>query len=215
MQLPIASFLKSRSELETAKLEDDVVGVIANITGKVALHGGTAVWRCYGGKRFSRDIDAYVWYSDFRKKFIGAAARLGIEVSKFREKRITYINVRKGDTEIKIESNNVERNAILVPYERVDGSKINILALSPEDLILEKIDAYMNRRAYKDLYDITVLLNSVKEPGRIRNALRRFAESIQEPDEDFQSYSQFRSVIYAGTAPAYERMAELVKRWLL
>lgn len=25
-----------------------------------ALHGGTAIWRCYSGNRFSEDVDAYV-----------------------------------------------------------------------------------------------------------------------------------------------------------
>ena len=64
MDLPISSLLKRRSELKTAQLEDDIVSVLANITNKMALHGGTAIWRCYNGKRFSTDIDAYIWAED-------------------------------------------------------------------------------------------------------------------------------------------------------
>ncbi len=214
MELPIASLLKRRNELETAQLEDDVVDILANMTDKLALHGGTAVWRCYGGKRFSKDVDAYIWEGKFKEKFMFAAEKLGVEVLKFREKRLTYMHVRKGDTEIKIEPNNAEKASILAPYERVDGSKRNVLVLSPEDLIMEKINTYKDRRAYKDLYDITVLLNHVKYPYKIKAHLSKFAENIPEPDEALQSYSEFRAVIYAGVSPSYGKMSEFVRRWI-
>ncbi len=214
MDLPISNVLKRRSELETAQLEDEVMGVLANITDKMALHGGTAVWRCYGGKRFSTDIDVYVWDEGFRGKFITAAERIGIDVTKFREKGVTFIHVRKNDTEIKVEPRNVEKSALLAPYERVDGSRMNILVLSPEDLILEKIEAYNDRRAYKDLYDITILLNSVKDTGMVKKALLEFVRTVPKPDENTQSYSEFRAVIYAGIIPTYQRMLEFINRWL-
>ncbi len=213
MDLPIASLLKRRNELETAQLEDDVMGILANITDKMAMHGGTAVWRCYNGKRFSMDIDVYVWEPGFKEKFISSAGRLGIDVSKFREKRVTFIHVRKNNTEIKIEPRNLEKEALLMPYERIDGSKMNILALSPEDLILEKIDAYRDRRAYKDLYDITVLLNSARQPGKVKRALLEFSKNIPEPDEDNQSQTEFKATVYAGAIPTYAKMAGLIKRW--
>lgn len=214
MDLPISSVLKRRSELEIAQLEDDIIAILVNITDKMALHGGTAVWRCYKGKRFSTDIDVYIWADDFKEKFTSVAGSIGIDVTKFREKGVTFIHVRKNNTEIKIEPRNVEKTAILIPYERVDGSKVNILALSPEDLILEKIDAYNDRRTYKDLYDITILLNSVKEPNKIKKALVEFVKGISIPDEDTQSYSEFRAVIYAGVVPTYQKMSEFIRRWL-
>jgi len=214
MDLPISSVLKSRSERETAQLEDDVINILASITDKMALHGGTAIWRCYGGKRFSTDIDVYIWAANFKERFIDAAEKIGIEVSKFREKSVTFIHVRKNSTEIKIEPRNVEKSAVLVPYERVDGSKVNILALSPEDLVLEKIEAYSDRRAYKDLYDITILLNCVKDRGRIKKALSDFAKDIPAPNEDTESLSEFKAIIYAGVVPSYEKMSDFIKRWV-
>jgi predicted nucleotidyltransferase component of viral defense system len=214
MDLPISSLLKRRSELETARLEDDVVSVLANITDKMALHGGTAVWRCYNGKRFSIDIDVYIWDDGFKGKFMNAASRIGVAVTKFREKGVTFIHVRKNNTEIKIEPRNVEKASVLIPYERIDGSKLNILALSPEDLILEKIEAYKDRRAYKDLYDITVLLNSVKAPQKIREALLGFSKDIPRPNESTQSYSAFKAIIYSGVVPTYQKMSEFIRRWL-
>jgi predicted nucleotidyltransferase component of viral defense system len=190
------------------------VAILTSITDKVALHGGTAIWRCYNGKRFSKDIDAYIWADNFKEKFINEAEKIGIEVSKFREKGITFIHVRKGDTEIKVEPNNVEKVAILVPYERIDGSKINVLALSPEDIVLEKIAAYKDRRAYKDIYDITILLNSIKEPNKIKKALSEFSKDIPMPNESLQSYSEFKSIIYAGPTPSFGKMSEFIKRWI-
>lgn len=214
MDIPISNLLKRKGELETAQLEDEVVGLLANITDKMALRGGTAVWRCYKGKRFSTDIDVYIWAESFKDKFISSAKRIGIDVTKFREKGVTFIHVRKNNTEIKIEPRNAEKSSLLLPYERVDGSMINILVLSPEDLILEKIGAYNDRRAYKDLYDITILLNSVKDPSRIKKALSEFSKNIPTPDENTQSHSEFRAVVYAGAVPTYPKMAEFIKRWL-
>ncbi len=103
----------------------------------------------------------------------------------------------------------------MVPYERIDGSKINVLALSPEDLVIEKIGAYKDRRAYKDIYDITILLNNIKEPNKIRKALSEFSKNIPMPDEDLQSYSEFKSIIYAGPTPSFEKMSEFIKRWVI
>ncbi len=214
MDLPISSVLKRRNELETAQLEDDVMNVLANITDKMALHGGTAIWRCYGGKRFSTDIDLYVWAEDFREKFIKGIEKIGVEATKFREKGVTSIHVRKNDREIKVESRDAEKASILMPYERIDGSKVNVLVLSPEDLIKEKIDAYSDRRAYKDLYDITLLLNHVGEPRKIKKELSAFAGSILKPDENVQSYSEFKATVYAGVVPSYNEMSDFIKRWV-
>jgi predicted nucleotidyltransferase component of viral defense system len=215
MDLPIMSAMKRRSERETAQLEDDVVNALFSITSEIALHGGTAVWRCYGGKRFSKDLDIYLWAKDFKLMFMEAMEKAGIDVAKYREKGITFIHVRKGNTEIKVEPRNAEKAAVLAPYEKIDGSRMNILVLSPEDIILEKIKAYNDRRAYKDLYDITVLMNHVKDQGRVRKALHAFAADMKKPDESFQAYDEFRTLIYSGTVPSFENMSEMLRRWAL
>lgn len=215
MEIPISGALKRRSERDTAQLEDAVVGALFSATNKIALHGGTAVWRCYGGKRFSKDVDVYIWAKNFKEIFITAMEREGVETLKYREKGVTFVHVRKGNTEIKVEPRNVEKAAVIAPYERVDGTRMNILALSVEDIILEKIDTYRSRRAYKDLYDITVLLNSVKDEAKVKKALHEFAKAIPDPDESFQTYTEFRTLIYSGIVPDFEKMADLIKRWVM
>lgn len=213
MELPLTNILKRRSELDTAQLEDDVVDVLFSATSEIALHGGTAVWRCYNGRRFSKDLDIYLWARDFKEVFLASMETAGIKVGKYREKGVTFIHVSKGNTEIKIEPRSMEKASVLAPYERVDGTKMNILALSPEDLILEKIDAYNGRRAYKDLYDITVLLNSVMNQNKVKGPLRKFAQAVAQPDESLQTYSEFRTLIYSGTIPTFENMLEMIRRW--
>jgi len=213
MDLPISRFLKRREEIKIALLEDEIVAIMLNITDKIALHGGTAVWRCYGGKRFSTDIDVYAWDKNFKEKFISAIKDRGAEVTKFKGGTVSFIRVKKDKVEIKVESRNLEKRAIMMPYEKFDGSKINVLVLSPEDLILEKIEAYLDRRAYKDLYDITVLLNNVNNYDKIKRPLSEFAKDIPMPDESVQSFTEFKATVYAGLIPTFEKMAEFVKRW--
>ncbi|MFH1246948.1 MAG: nucleotidyl transferase AbiEii/AbiGii toxin family protein, partial [Candidatus Micrarchaeota archaeon] len=59
MNFPLANKLKKRLHLETATLQDEVVDLIYSISSPV-LHGGTAIWRCYAGNRFSEDLDFYM-----------------------------------------------------------------------------------------------------------------------------------------------------------
>ena len=53
MKIPLANQLKKRQQVETALLQDEIIGIIYLITEDMVLHGGTAIWRCYSGKRFS------------------------------------------------------------------------------------------------------------------------------------------------------------------
>ena len=59
---------------------------------------------------------------------------------------------------------------------------MDVLTLSPENLILEKIGAYENRRFIRDIYDVYHLSNYVTEARKIRKktivASRAFAKSL-------------------------------------
>src|SRR5207302_8669928 len=105
------------------------------------LHGGTAVWRCYGGGRFSYDIDAYFGKPEIGDKIKNELTfevrKYGINIEKFRiiEKSFAILLSLEGvdlklDIEYKKGKHQIPRN-----YEKVDGSFRTILTLSPEDLI--------------------------------------------------------------------------------
>lgn len=52
MLLPIIQRLKKKEYREIAPFHDAVVDLLYQTESSVILHGGTAVWRCYGGGRF-------------------------------------------------------------------------------------------------------------------------------------------------------------------
>ena len=58
--IPLIARLKKGSHREVARAQDLIVREMVNIIGDSVLHGGTAIWRCYNGNRFSEDIDAYL-----------------------------------------------------------------------------------------------------------------------------------------------------------
>ncbi|MDG7039172.1 MAG: nucleotidyl transferase AbiEii/AbiGii toxin family protein [Nitrososphaerota archaeon] len=59
--------MRKRTQTELAYAQDIVVEKIYDYLPEVVLHGGTLIWRCYAGNRFSEDLDFY------------AASRLGIQ----------------------------------------------------------------------------------------------------------------------------------------
>ena len=70
MKLPLANQLKNRQQVETAFLQDEIIRLVYLITDDMVLHGGTAIWRCYSGKRFSVDLNFYSsTFSGLTKQF--------------------------------------------------------------------------------------------------------------------------------------------------
>ena len=59
-------------------------------------------------------------------------------------------------------------------YELIEGNTVNVLTLSPEELIKEKTLAYNNRRFIRDLYDIYVLITHINHPKMSRGSLINF-----------------------------------------
>ena len=52
--------LKKKMHKDIALLQDIFIDILYEIFPDCVLHGGTAVWRCYNGTRFSEDIDVYI-----------------------------------------------------------------------------------------------------------------------------------------------------------
>ena len=58
--IPINLKLKRKMHKDIAYAQDLIVEEIYNFFPKAVIHGGTAIWRCYNGNRFSEDIDVYI-----------------------------------------------------------------------------------------------------------------------------------------------------------
>src|SRR3989338_458398 len=58
--MPLILRLKKETHRNIARAQDTIVNEIFSVFEEAALHGGTAIWRCYNGNRFSEDIDVYI-----------------------------------------------------------------------------------------------------------------------------------------------------------
>ena len=215
------------SQLEKARLEDVLMELLY---GKYDLtfHGGTCIWRCYNGNRFSRDLDFYM----------SAPGKEGME--RFRElsellvkwgftlKEKGYSNVTntmhflvESTAKMKIDINFDYKKGSPIEYTRVDGSKITVLGLTPLELLNEKIDAYGNKmaRAHKysipevqDLYDMYHLVSLAGKDARTAGHLAKLIGAIKnDPPQNLRSLDH---LILAGVAPSFELMIKRIERWI-
>ena len=164
MKLPIIKLLKTRSYRDLATFQDAAMEMLYQTDSTVVLHGGTAIWRCYGGNRFSNDIDIYLRSKEHTEKIKAGIEKMadvyGITMEKAKDTgHLVFIGLSLNGTYLKIEINYWETRIkpIAGRFERVDGGYIEIRTLSPEDLIMEKISAYKDRRFIRDIYDIYIL----------------------------------------------------------
>jgi len=60
-EIPPILKLRKLAQKGVASAQDKIVEEVFKVFGKTAvLHGGTGIWRCYRGNRFSEDVDVYI-----------------------------------------------------------------------------------------------------------------------------------------------------------
>lgn len=214
MKLPIIRQLKNRNQIEVPKLQDELIIILYDIDNSMVIHGGTSLWRCYSGNRFSEHIDLYsLSFPNYLDEFKNEIKSHELKLLKLKDTdNILFANISDGNVSVKIEINHkyYPENPVEMEYELIDGNSVNVLTLSPEDLIKEKILAYNDRRFIRDLYDIYVLIKYIKYPEYIRENLVSFINNIQKPvDEDV-----LKSIVYIGLAPSYSRMLDYIKQYI-
>ena len=91
-------------------------------------------------------------------------------------------------------------------FERSNGTRISILTLCAEDLILEKIRTYKSRGYSRDLYDI-YHLSKFADPIKLKTAVCGFLDGIAAPVDE----GDLKSIVYAGVAPSFEDMVEAIR----
>jgi len=208
---PIEIKLKSHMQVAIARIQDLAVESLLALDSKIVLHGGTAIWRCYNGKRFSYDLDIYV--SKLQKEEI--YNRLTWELSK-RNLSMSYsalmantISIFNNEAKIKLEmALNTKVKGVPMEYERADGSLMFVNTLSAEDFILEKISAYKSRRYERDLYDIYYIVTTQAISSRTKSMLKAFLNVIVPPIDK----GSLNDVVYEGVAPSYNTLVEGIKR---
>ncbi len=213
MKIPISNQLKKRTQLDIAILQDELIEIVYSVTDDFVLHGSTAIWRCYGGKRFSQDIDGYsISFTELKSAFEKEIKERRLVLDKFKDTRnVIFASVSDGRTVVQLEVNHsVHVKGVQIGFELMDGTEIDVLSLTPEQLILEKISAYSDRHYIRDLFDIYHLLHCELDLSAVRGQLDKLLMNIPASEDE----SVLRSIVYAGLAPSFNRMVEEIRRLL-
>lgn len=215
VKLPLVKRLRKQAHRDVAAAQDILVNEICSCFERAVIHGGTAIWRCYNGSRFSEDIDIYLpsrfRESDGIRKFVNNLKSGGAVVEKFREKENSiYARFRFGIISVGFESVFEDiPDFIVKPFELSDGTFINVNTLSPEQFISEKASAYLSRKKVRDLYDIYFLLNFAEDRGAVSAVLRNLVQNFKEPVDT----EDLKALVIVGAIPRVNDMLEAIRIW--
>ncbi len=213
VKITLSKKIKRKLHREIALAQDFLVEEIYHFFPEAVIHGGTAIWRCYKGNRFSEDVDVYLQSFD-KGKIDGFTEKLkerGFSITKFKTtKNAIFSNISYRGTVIRFEAVRKDfKNYSARKFEMIDGSSIIVNTLSPDGLIKEKIDAYLNRKKIRDLYDIFFLLDHVEEKKEVENDLANFLNNFSDPVDE----PNLQSIIITGAVPKTKDMINEIKRW--
>ena len=196
--------LRRREQREIAEIQDVIVSTIYSIMyPPPVLHGGTVFWRVYGSPRFSEDINAYHEApSNYREKLKGELNAYQIKVTEFKETaNAVYVTVERG-RRVRLEflKKRPKSDTTEAEYHLINGNFIVIKTLTPERLLQEKVQAYLERRKARDLFDIYYLLSYV-DTRKVKTVLGKLATVLDQPPPD---WSELRVLILTGLPPSYQ-----------
>jgi predicted nucleotidyltransferase component of viral defense system len=212
VKIPLSLKLKKKIQKELAYAQDVLVEEIYGFFPKAIIHGGTAIWRCYNGNRFSEDVDVYIERDEKKiEDFFLSLQKKGFQIIKKKVKENSlYSEIIIGDISIRFEATFQIKKPIFKQYETSESFFINVYTLSPEELIIEKISAYMKRKKIRDLYDIFFLLNYTKKEKRIINHINKLIKYFENPIDE----QNLNAVIIFGAIPNSKQLLEAIKRWV-
>lgn len=213
--LPIDKKLKKRIHKIVALAQDILIMEVYNNFPAAVIHGGTAIWRCYGSNRFSEDVDFYLPLAvknTNTENFLEDLKRKGFTIEKFKKTnnsifaKFLYSNaVIRYEVVFKKIENFVTRS-----FEMNDGSFILVNTLPAVEMIKEKISAYIKRKKIRDLYDIFFLLRFVEDKEKIKNDLVKLVEGFKKPTDE----KELKALIISGSVPTLDSMLEVIERWV-
>ena len=198
--------IKKKAHQDIAYAQDLMMEEVYRFFPKAVFHGGTALWRCYQGNRFSEDIDMYLPHKENVNKFFERLQQKGFVIHKKRIKENSlYSELEFNRTMVRFEALFLAKKvAVLNEYELVDGNYLTVYTLTPEELLKEKIAACLKRGKVRDLYDIFFLLRLVtRTPPELKKII-----SIKIIDEE-----NLPALILSGLVPTVKEMKEYIAQW--
>ncbi len=208
-RIPLQVRLKREAHRKIASAQDLIVKEVYSVFNKAVLHGGTAIWRCYSGKRFSEDLDFYL--PKDRESIERLFERLKLRGFEVKKKKISensiYSELELDRTSVRLEATFQNISGIICDYEMSDGNFISMYSLTPEAFLAEKINAYLKRLKVRDLWDVFFLLKSVDDPKKIKEIISLIKHYKKPVDEE-----NLRTILLEGIVPSANEMMDYIKR---
>lgn len=207
-KLPLAKILKGRM-LKIAELQDLIIIELSRHFDFV-LRGGTAIWRIYSGKRFSYDIDIYYNNPEEIVNHFSSSKMFKVLKSKLTPSKILYLKFgNEVVTELEVSPFQHEFKVVEADFWLVEGGSIVVKTLAPEDLLLEKINAFMNRKKSRDLYDIYYLLDFC-DIEKVKSIIKELLPLLEWEPKDFNMLPE---LIILGRSPSFQAIVDKVSRY--
>jgi len=210
--IPLILRLKKKGHKELAKAEDIIVEELYKFFSTAVLHGGTSIWRCYNGNRFSEDIDVYI-ERDIPKidALFEALKKTGFSIQKKKIGEKSLFSTLQFNRQIvRFEAIFKKVVGFLAEYETVEGNFITVYTLTAEELIKEKIDAYLKRFKVRDLYDIFFLVRHVKDKDKILGGLRKLLKNFREPIDK----TELKVLIIERLVPSTDKIIDYIEHYI-
>ena len=120
--------IKDPAQLEKAKLEDVITELLYRKYDSIVFHGGTSIWRCYSGNRFSMDLDFYLKAVTNKERMLHYAELVDfLKDSGFRIKEKGYDNstetmhiLVESNAKMKIDVNFKYKAGVPTEYRKVE-----------------------------------------------------------------------------------------------
>jgi len=207
--IPLQTKLKREAHRKIAYAQDLIVKEVYAVLDHAVLHGGTAIWRCYSGKRFSEDLDFYLPNDKEKIEFLFEnLKKVGFEIKK---KKVSdnsiYSELEIERTLVRLEATFQNVSGSICDYEMSDGNFISIYSLIPEMFLVEKANTYLKRFKVRDLWDVFFLLKSIENPRDIKeieNLIKNYKKPIDEEN--------LKVILLEGIVPSAEEMIDYIKR---
>lgn len=159
----------------------------SKLLDKLILGGGTMLRLCYGLNRFSVDLDFWIvkkvrfdrllksLKSCFKQqyKIVDATSKFYTLLFELRSKdypRSLKIEIRKEKKRISTEQ--------VIAYSRYSNMQVLLNVVSLKDMMAAKIDAFINRKEIRDIFDMEFLIKRGIEPDAPRNKLQKVLKGI-------------------------------------
>lgn len=208
-------------------LQDMLLHLLYRKMPKIVFSGGTCIWKVLKGDRFSEDIDAYAFSipRDIAFYLKNELALLGTNCQILKQKKTANMFFLKFSLSfpshpreiiisleiLSAKQKNTKEVTLYSPYP--DVPPVEMIILSPEEMLANKVSAIYKRNKPRDVHDIYLLLKlgtkinmrSIRKQVPNFN-LNAFEEKILEKQREWKSLEP----LIVTKLPALKEEAEFI-----